>query len=69
MHQTQQAAFAAAIVETFQMLDNQFPRGWFRIDDTQLTTWNNINNTQAPGWSTIDNSQLSGWTDIDDSQG
>jgi len=44
--ETVTAASQSSIIEALQMLDDQFPRGWIRINDSQVVTWTQVNNTQ-----------------------
>ena len=36
---TQQSNFLQTITEAVSLLDSQFPRGWFTIDDSQNANW------------------------------
>ena len=62
------AQFLASIVENFTMLESQFPRGWFKINDDQTVTWNAIGNNQSITWQDVGNGQNPNWVQIDNTQ-
>jgi hypothetical protein len=51
--QTALAAFLASQVETTTLLDYQYARGWFKINDNQTATWGPINDNQTVTWIPI----------------
>ena len=61
----QQSAFYNSIIESFVILDTNFVRGWFTINDDQTITWNQIANTNTVNWTQINNTQPDVWTEID----
>mgnify|MGYP003703566207 CR=1 FL=1 len=62
------AQFKSSIIETFAMLDKQFPRGWLKINDSDTITWAKVNDSQTTIWHNINNSQAAGWKPVDDTQ-
>ena len=64
----QQSNFYNSIIESFVMLDTNFVRGWFTINDDQTITWNQINNNQSVSWTQVNNVQADSWTEINNSQ-
>jgi hypothetical protein len=62
------AQFQASIIETFSLLDSQFPRGWFKINDDQAVTWAAINNDNSVSWTEVNNTQPNSWVVIDNNQ-
>lgn len=63
-----QVNFVGYTAETFVLSESIFPRGWFKIDDSQTNNWTGIT-TNTTTWSNINTTQTPGWTPIDDSQG
>jgi len=61
------ASFTSQITENLVLLDSPFPRGWFKIDDTQAENWVRVNNTDANTWTNINDGQLVVWTKVDNS--
>jgi hypothetical protein len=39
------------------LLDLQYARGWFQVNDAQIPNWVAVVDTQVPGWIVIDDNQ------------
>jgi len=61
------ASFTSQIAENLVLLDEPFPRGWFKINDDQIAVWAGVNNTDANTWTNINDGQLVVWTKVDNS--
>jgi hypothetical protein len=73
------ASFTSQITENLVLLDEYFPRGWFKIDDDQTASWGAvsnentavwvaINSSQTAIWNAVNNANSTTWVNIDDNQ-
>jgi hypothetical protein len=61
------ASFNSQITENLVLLDEPFPRGWYKIDDTQAGDWAQVNNAESSTWASIDDNQTVVWTKVNNS--
>ena len=58
------ASFTSQSTENLVLLDSQFPRGWYAINDGQTTGWSAVNNTESSTWTSINDGQTVTWVPI-----
>jgi hypothetical protein len=61
------SSYNSQIVENLVLLDDPFPRGWYKINGTQAATWVEVDNTDANTWTSINDGQSVVWTKVDNS--
>jgi hypothetical protein len=49
--------FVGTVLELMTLLDLQYARGWFQVNDAQTPNWVAVVDTQVPGWIVIDDNQ------------
>jgi hypothetical protein len=58
------ASFTSQITENLVLLDDPFPRGWFKINDSQTAVWTAVNNAGSSTWNSVNDDQSVTWTPI-----